>query len=420
MPNIVFSEVHDRSAERRPATFEPEPSPEEIWCPLISVDDHVLEPPDLFDGRVPQQYAGRMPRVEFDDEAVPYWSIDDNWYPISTPNGAVGRPITEWTVAPQKYDEFRPGVFDPVARLADMDLCGVWASLNFPSIMWGFAGRRISSMRDQHAALIALRAYNSWMIESWCGAAPDRFIPCQLPWLSDARLAAREIEHNAVAGFKAVSFPENPSFLGLPSIHTDYWDPFFAACADTGTVVNLHVGSAGATHVPSPDTPVDARVALFPLSGLVAAVDWVYSRAPLRFPSLKIALSEAGVSWVPTAIERLNRAYRQVDASAIWSRADPNPVEVLLRNFWFTSIEDPSAFHMLDVIGEHKVMVEMDYPHPDSSWPYFQRMVSAQLAHLPRESVERICFGNAAELYRHPVPTQSWRSELRSARGEGA
>jgi predicted TIM-barrel fold metal-dependent hydrolase len=408
MAEIMRSTVTDRSAERGVATFDPEPVAEEIFCPIISVDDHVLEPPDLFDGRVAARYKNAMPRIETDDEGVPYWSIDDVWYPITVANGAVGRPVVEWTVAPQKYDEFRIGVWDSGARLADMDLCGVWASLCFPSIMWGFAGRRITMMRDQDAALVALRAYNEWMMQSWCGVAPDRYISCQLPWLSDPVLAAAEIRANAAIGFKSVSFPENPEHLGLPSLHTGYWDPFFEACEETETVINLHVGSSGSTTSPSSDTPIDAKVALFPVSGLVAVVDWIFSRIPLRYPNIKIAMSEAGISWVPMVIERLNRAYRQVDASSIWSASDPNPSDVLLRNFWFTSIEDPSAFRMLDILGTDHLMMEMDYPHPDSSWPGVQEMVRSQLSDLDRPTIEKLCYRNASTLYRHAGPPIDW------------
>ena len=104
-----------------------------------------------------------------------------------------------------------------------------------------------------------VRAWNDWHLEDWAGAYPDRIIPCQIPWLLDPELAADEIRRNAARGFKAVSFPENPEPLGLPSIHTGYWDPLLAACEETDTVVCLHVGSSGATPTTSSDAPGDAH-----------------------------------------------------------------------------------------------------------------------------------------------------------------
>jgi predicted TIM-barrel fold metal-dependent hydrolase len=265
-----------------------------------------------------------------------------------------------------------------------------------------------AGMADRAAGLAAVRAYNDWVVEEWCAAAPERFIPCQVPWLADPADAAVEIRRNAAQGFKAVSFSENPSALGYPSIYTGHWDEYFAACEETDTVLCLHVGSSGAVTCTTVDAPLAVPVALFPLNGIQALVDWVFSKVLLRFPGLKITLSEAGASWVPMAIERIRRAHRQRESADYWTAADPDPEEIVHRNFWFASIEDPSAFRLLDVIGEDKVMVESDYPHCDTSWPETQDLVRGQLAHLPLETVRKVCYENAAALYRHPLPSDEF------------
>jgi predicted TIM-barrel fold metal-dependent hydrolase len=402
---------------RERVTFLPEPQPEDLWCPLISVDDHALEPLTLFEEHGASKLQDRLPFVIFDSDDVPYWVIDGSRLPIIVNNGAVGRPMDEWGVVPSQYDDFRRGVFDPTARLIDMDLVGIWASLCFGSAVWGFAGWRFSKMSDQEAGLEALRAYNRWMINVWCAAAPDRFIPCQLPWLANPKLAADEIYANAESGFKSVSFPENPEPLGFPEIYSEYWGPLFRACDETSTVINLHVGSSGKAQVPSSSSPAECWVGLFPLSAMEAAFDWVYARIPIHYPNVKIALSEGGVSWVPMIVERFARAFRQLEASDWWTGGDPDPVECFRRAFYFCSIEDPMAFRNLDAIGADHVMIECDYPHQDSSWPHTQSMVKAQLEHLDISTIERICFANAAELYRHeqPPPHMLASAEVRQA-----
>jgi predicted TIM-barrel fold metal-dependent hydrolase len=259
-------------------------------------------------------------------------------------------------------------------------------------------------MSDREAGLVAMQAYNDWMFDEWCSPYPDRLIPCQITWLADPAIAAAEIRRNADRGFKAVSFSENPSSLGYPSIYTDHWDVFLAACEETETVINLHIGSSGSVTVTSLDAPLAVPVALFPLNGIQALVDWVFSKVCLRFPGLKITLSEAGASWVPMAIERIRRAHRQREAADYWHASDPDPEGIVHQNFWFASIEDPSAFRLLDIIGEDRVMVESDYPHNDSSWPDTQALVREQLEHLPPATIRKICFENAADLYRHPRP----------------
>jgi predicted TIM-barrel fold metal-dependent hydrolase len=393
---------------RQSVTFLPEPGHRELWCPIISADDHALEPAHLFDGRLPHKFVDMAPHLVEDEEGLPFWVVEDSHIPITIANGSSGRPPREWNNSAQRFEEFRPGVADSTARVTDMSLNGVWASLCFPSLVWGFAGRVFAAMRDPKLGLACVRAYNDWMIEEWCGPQPDRYIACQIPWLADSAVAAHEIEVNARRGFRAVTFPETPDRLGFSSIYSGAWDPFFRACEQTETVINLHVGSSGWVQRPSAESPVEVAVALFPVSGLSALVDWLYARIPLRFPQVKIAFSEAGVSWVPMMLERLDRAYRHVDASGAWSQHDPHPNEVVKRNFWFASVEDPAAFRMLDLIGDDRVLVESDYPHADSTWPDTQALLRSELGHLDRRSIERVAYANAAALYRHPPPPPDW------------
>jgi predicted TIM-barrel fold metal-dependent hydrolase len=401
--NLAEMVAHqDRTAT---VTFIPDPEPDELFCPIVSVDDHVLEPPTTFEGRMPARFANRTPHVEVDDAGVPWWIIERHRMPILFANGAAGRVMEEWKGASRcAYDEFRPSVSEPVARLTDMDIVGVWASLCFGSTLWGFAGSRFARLEDREFGLAALRAWNDWMIDEWCATDRERFIPCQLPWLADAEVAAGEIRANAERGFRAVSFSENPEGLGFASIYDEAWDPFFRACAETATVVNLHVGSSGRTPNPSAASPPEVIAALFPLSGMETVVDWIYAKVPVRHPDLQVVLSEAGVSWVPMVVERLRRAYRHLPASEVWRAEDPDPIDVLRRNFHFASLEDPSGFAMLDWIGEDRVMVETDFPHMDSTWPGCQAMIRSELSSLEPRVIAKVCYENACRLYRHPLP----------------
>ena len=397
------------TAQRGSVTLLPDPEPEELWCPIISADDHVLEPLTMFEGRVPAQLADAVPRSYVSDDGIPGWEIDGERHPLHLGDGAAGRPRSEWNVFSQaRYDEFRRGVWDSNARLKDLDLVGVWSTLCFCSAMWGFAGTRLSRLRDRDAGVAAVRAYNAWMLDEWCAADPDRYIPCQVSFLGDPEIAAQDIRRNAESGFRAVSFSENPEALGFGSLYGDHWDPVFAACADTGTIINLHIGSSGQISRPSEDAPAEVSTALVPLNSMMAVVNWIYARVPIRFPELRIVLSEGGVSWVPATIERLRRAYRRLEGSKSWSLSDPDPVDLLRRNFRFTSIEDPAAFSYLDLIGEDLVMVEVDYPHADSTWPDAQAMIRRELEHLAPAQVQKLCYGNASALYRVPEPPAEW------------
>jgi predicted TIM-barrel fold metal-dependent hydrolase len=228
-------------------------------------------------------------------------------------------------------------------------------------------------------------------------------------WLLDADIAADEIRRNSARGFHAVSFTENPEPLGLPSLYSGYWDPFLCACEETNTVINLHVGSSGMTLQPSSDSPLEVAAALFTVSAVAAAVDWVYSRIPVRFPSIKIVLSEGGIGWVPMLLDRfdyLASEWVPEGPSNTWKGVEVSPREAFLRNFWFTAYYDPNALRHLDEIGVDKVMYESDYPHADSSWPDTQLSLAEQFRELDEETIDRITYKNACELYQHPVPSE--------------
>jgi predicted TIM-barrel fold metal-dependent hydrolase len=386
-------------------TFLPEPARRDRWCTLISVDDHLVEPPHLFDGRLPARLQPQAPRVEIDDDGMEYWSYDgERHYKVGL-NAVVGRPREELSFEPTRFDEMRRGAWDIHARVHDMDLNGVFASLNFPSSLAGFAGQRYQlGVSDPELALAVVRAANDWHHDEWAGTYPDRIIPCQVPWLLDPDVAASEVRANAARGFRAMTFPELPERLGLPSLHTGYWDPLLAACEETGTVVCLHVGSSSSAPTTSSDAPADTIGVLFFGWAMFAAVDWLYSRIPVRFPALRICLSEGGIGWVAGLLDRLEHVGRYQHMYGTWDGIDVSPAEVLQRNFWFCAIEDRSGLEQRHRIGVDHICLESDYPHQDGTWPDTQDILRTQLADVPADDVRKLTWENASRLFEFPVP----------------
>lgn len=380
---------------------------------LISVDDHLVEPPDLFDGRMPAALADDAPRVVEFDDGRQAWSYEGNLYPNIGLNAVVGRPKDEWSMEPARFDEMRRGCWDIDARIADMDAGGVWASLCFPSLIAGFCGAVFSRSKDQELGLACMRAWNDWHLERWAGPHPERIIPLQIPWLNDPVLAAGEVRRNAERGFRAVSFCEFPAQLGLPSLHSGHWDPFLAACAETETVVCLHTGSAAWAPVPSPDPPFELFPTLFPANALIAAADWLWSGVCVRFPDLRIAMSEGGIGWVVMLADRVDYVLDHSAAgreSGHW-QGDLRPSEVLARNFWFCTIDDPGSIDgVISRFGPGHLLVESDYPHADSTWPDTPAVFARNFGHLDGDAQHAIAAGNAAALFRHPLPPGYARS----------
>jgi predicted TIM-barrel fold metal-dependent hydrolase len=385
-------------------TLLPDPPRAERRYLMVSCDDHVVEPPHTFDTRVPKHLVERAPRV-VEADGIEQWLFDGELMPNVGFNAVAGRPVDEYSFDPTRFDQMRKGTWNVADRIADMDLDGVYASLNFPSFIPGFAGQRLYvASKDTELAIACTRAWNDWMLDEWCAAAPGRFIPMQLPIWSDPQLAAAEIRKNAARGFKAVSFSEAPHMLGYPSLHTGYWDPVMEACQETGTVICLHVGSSSSSPATAPDAPSDAVGALFFAYAMFAAVDWMFSLIPVRFPNLKICLSEGGLGWVAGLIDRFDHMNRYSAMYGTWDGIAETPAEVFRRNFWFCAIDDPSSFLQVDVIGAENIMVESDYPHADTTWPSTQQKLHAQIANLPAAQQEAVAWRNAAALFGLSIP----------------
>jgi predicted TIM-barrel fold metal-dependent hydrolase len=395
---------------REQITWLPEPEPAEVTYTVVSVDDHIVEPPDAFTGRFPAKLRDQEPKVVPTADGGETWLWCGEELPNVGFNAVVGRPSSEYGFEPARFDEMRRGSWDIDARIADMDLNGVHASLCFPSFLPGFVGQRLTMVKDEELARAAFEAYNDWHLEVWHGRHPDRIIPSQIAWLRDPVQAAADIRRNAERGFRAVTFSENPAGLGLPSIHTGYWDPFLEACAETETVVCLHVGSSGSTPATTPDAPPETIAVLFFGYAMNAAVDWLYSKVAVRFPELKVVLSEGGIGWVAGLMDRLDHCFKyQLGYLPTWRGVDLTPSEVLRRNFWFCAIDDPSGFATRDVIGVENILLESDYPHADSTWPHTQDVLREHLAGIPADEVRKMTWQNASELFRFPVAPELQR-----------
>jgi predicted TIM-barrel fold metal-dependent hydrolase len=390
----------------RSVTFLPEPDPRERFFTVISVDDHVVEPKDTFTGRFPRKYADLEPKVIYDDQGGESWSWNGELLPNVGFNAVAGRPTEEYGLEPTRFDQMRRGAWDIDQRIADMDINGIFASVCFPSFLPGFVGQRLTLWPDDaELALVAMRAYNDWHLEAWAGAHPDRIVPNQIPFLRDVDIAAEEIRRNAARGFRAVSFSEAPEKLGLPSLHTGHWDPLFAACEETETVLCLHVGSSGTVPSTAPDAPPETVSVLFFANAMYAAVDWLYSKVPVRFPNLKICLSEGGIGWVAGLMDRLDHCYRyQLGYMPTWRGIELSPSEVLKRNFWFCAIDDESGLQTRERIGVENILSESDYPHADSSWPDTQAQLRAHMQGFSPSEIRAMTWANAASLFRHAVP----------------
>jgi predicted TIM-barrel fold metal-dependent hydrolase len=369
---------------------------------LVSVDDHVVEPPDLFERHLPQKYRDLAPHVVHEEDGTDVWHFLDFEIPNVGLNAVAGRPRAEYGIDPTSFDELRRGCYDVDQRVLDMDANGLLGSLNFPSLP-GFAGRLFAAMDDKDAALALNRAYNDWHIEDWCGAAPGRFIPLAIPPIWDPEVLAAEVHRVAKKGCRAITFPENPVPLGLPSLHDGAWDPVWKACSDEGTIVCMHIGSSSKLVFTAADAPIDVMITLQPMNIVQAAADLIHSPVFKKFPGVTVALSEGGIGWIPYFLERLDHTYV---THKEWTGADFGkqlPSEVFMEHVILCFIEDEFGVRHAREIGVDRICIETDYPHSDAIWPNAPEVLTAHFAltDLTDDEIDKMTHRNAIEMFRY-------------------
>ncbi len=396
---------------------------------IISVDDHIVEPPNLWWDRLPAAKREAGPHVvrmhgaversangarRFVEgstapgaKSVDVWIYDDLVWPMSVGYAHVGpaRDSKRKTGDLMTFDEMIPGCYEQGARLADMDTNNTEASLCFPSFP-RFCGQTFHERKDHEFAYECLKVYNDWMIDEWCsGAGYGRLIPLTLIPLWDPQLAADEVLRCAGKGSHAIVFPEAMQPLGLPTLYSGAWDPLFRACDETATVVNMHIGSSSTLPTTSVDAPVGVWVALSHENAAHSLVDWLFSGVLARYPNLKAVLSEAQAGWLPFQLQRLDdyweRGTMYEDEADVRATLPVRPSELVRNRIHCCIFNDAAGMAARDVIGMDHLMFEVDYPHSDSTYPLSSQTAQKLIAEGGLNDDEALQFirGNAIECY---------------------
>jgi len=317
----------------------------------------------------------------------------------------------EYGMEPSSLQEMRKGCWDPKARLDDMNVNGIAASLNFGSV-GGFDGSRCFHVApDKSMALAHLRAYNDWHITDWCATDPSRFIACGIlpTWDMDATVA--EIKRIAGMGCTAVSLTENPTKVGLPSIHNAYWEPMWKALMDYDITTCLHIGSGNPQPHASDETPIEAWITTMPMSIAVGAADWLQLEALQHYPEMRVFLSESGIGWIPYFLERANFSHERHKAWTNCGYGGLKPSDIFNRNFMTCFIDDQFGLRHLDEIGEDRVAYECDYPHSDALWPEVPEHLWESVKHLTDAQIDKVTWQNASRWLRHDPFAKGYKRE---------
>jgi predicted TIM-barrel fold metal-dependent hydrolase len=367
---------------------------------LVSIDDHVIEPRDMFDNHVPARYRDEAPKSVMDESGFENWWFQGHASTSSSLNAVVGWPNEEWGMNPSTFSEMRPGCYDIHQRVRDMNRNGILASMCFPSFA-GFSARFFQEASDHDLALIMLKAYNDWHIDEWAASYPGRFIPLAIAPVWDPAALADEVRRVARKGCRAVTMPELPHLQGLPSYHDlDYWDPFFRAVSEEGIVMCLHIGQGFAAINSAPGAPIDNLIILATQVSTLAAQDLLWGGAFHKYPDLKVAWSEAGIGWIPFYLNRCDRHY----TNQRWLRHDFGgklPSDIFREHSLACYVTDPTALKVRQDIGVDIIAWECDYPHSDSIFPDAPEFVlnEMQQAGVSDAEIDKITWQNSCRYF---------------------
>ncbi|WP_019064079.1 amidohydrolase family protein [Streptomyces prunicolor] len=370
---------------------------------IISVDDHVIEHPTVWTDRVPSKYADVAPRIERADDGNDWWIYEGAKAGNFALNAVAGKDPKDFGMDPRSYDDMLPGCYDVSQRIKDMDTEGVWAQLCFPNF-GGFAGSTFAKSKDLELAAACVSAYNDFILDEWCAYDPARQIPLlTLPYW-DVEASVREFNRTAPLGAKSYTFPELPDRIGLPSWHTDHWDPILALSNESGIPLSLHFGSGGSPTV-SPEgmsTNFVVGISLFALNSVTTMAELLLSPVFHKFPNLRMALSEGGIGWMPYLLERLDytwerhRWYNDVNREV-------SPGELFARgHLGGCFISDDAGLEARHRIGVDHIMFESDYPHSDSNWPNTRKILAESMRGIPEDEVHKLLEDNARTFYDFP------------------
>src|SRR6476619_7252248 len=366
----------------------------ETFPKIISVDDHIMEPPNVWQDRLPAKFKEVGPRLvrlkvkdmkfvggvfsyseanEVEDGTwCDWWLTEDLKYPLVRLMAAAGYPREEVTVTPITMDDMRKGCWEQTARLEDMDTNHTDVSLSFPTFP-RFCGQTFLERKDKELADLCVKAYNDWMFDEWCAGTNGRLVPLPIVQLWDANLAADEVRRNAARGGHAVCFTES--------------------------VVCMHIGSSSKMPSTSADAPAAVGSTLTYMNAAMSMTDYLMSGILERFPTLKLAYSEGQIGWIPYILERADAVWKDNIAwGGVADTVKRPPSEYSKESIYGCFFDDPHGLKSLESVGVDNITFETDYPHSDSTWPHSLKVAMDIMEGLDDETTVKIVRTNAIRM----------------------
>jgi predicted TIM-barrel fold metal-dependent hydrolase len=368
---------------------------------IISADCHIdmtWMPGNLWTDNAPAKWRDQVPHVREASDG-PRWYAEGKELGVY---GGLGFGFDRVQRGFSKHVErmFEVGFYDggphpttPALRLKDQQLDGVDAE-----VMYGILGIGMR-LTDRELIQVVYEIYNDWCAD-FCKTHPHRFVGLACIPNHDPEAAARELRRAAGLGLKGADFAVSNAVY--PVWH-GAWDPLWAAAQECRVPISFHT-TGFPVREPSDETMAKdyqlrfraTRTTMFQISAAEFVASIVFSGALDRFPEFKFVLGEAGVSWLPYILDRMDEEY---DDRYYQLKLSMKPSELWRRQGYSTYQHEPSVAVMIPLVGEDNIMWGSDYPHPDGIWPDSKKWIAEDLGPVHPTIRRKILCENAGKLY---------------------
>jgi len=354
---------------------------------VLSADSHVVEPPDLWTARMQAEFRDRAPRLVrgLSGDVI----VCDPLPPFSPAGiGSAGiRPEDLERFHEGGYASCRPGGWDPVERLKDMDADGIAAEIFY----CGY-GMALFGHPDDAFQRAAHRAYNDWACE-YASHEPSRLFAIANISMTDPAEDINELRRIRKMGFRGIMISNDP----LPQRRYDnpMWEPFWSEVEEYDLPVNIHI----LTRQSGPESSVNPIIvgAMLPIPSCRTIAELITGGVLERHPALKVVSVENDIGWIPNWLKRLEwHSYRYAPR---YPQLTMNAADYWRRQVFATFQDDLVGIRCRDLIGVDRLMWGSDYPHFDSTFPNSREAIERNFAGVPERERAAILGGVMSKLY---------------------
>jgi predicted TIM-barrel fold metal-dependent hydrolase len=369
---------------------------------VVSVDDHVVESPDVWTKRLSKaKFGDKIPQIVRGKSGADEWVVDGK--PIGLPGVALaGAAMRDRVEEPQRWEDVPKIASVPAERLKAMDLDRVDVSVLYPNVA-GIAGETFGKVADPALELACVQAYNDWLVDDWAKTSP-RFIPqCIIP-IAPIDAAVAEIKRAVAKGHRGIVMPAIPMHLkDVPHINEPVYDPIWKTASDLGVPICFHAGSSKRIQFPAykeltPGLAAALEAMTRPVSSVIIIANFLFSKILLRYPNLKVVMSESSLTWVAYVVETADHQFERQRLHLEGYAKFPS--QMAADNCYFTGWYDRTGIETRHSIGVNNILWATEFPLGTSSWPSSKDFIGRAFEGVPEDEKNQILVVNASELYK--------------------